>query len=180
MRFITLLLAAGLAGPAHAQDFGPDGTDIDIRGVIDDEVLALDRTGALFLCLLRPEGALAVMNDCLPVAYVSEAELEARQAEREATLAALEAMRPLMAGTALAMAMQEIGCSLRIADEAAAVDEIARRMAPHLGLAPEAVDDDEVMSLLERLVEDGADLLVDQGRLEIDEAAQSVRLTECG
>ncbi len=103
MRGLAVIGALCVAGAALAQDFGPEGTDLDVRGVVDGEVLIVtDLGGQTFACEVEEEGRLLALTDCRPLRYLDPGAAAEQAAARRAAAEMLQAMPPAMASVALA------------------------------------------------------------------------------
>ncbi|SLN41208.1 hypothetical protein [Roseisalinus antarcticus] len=179
----TWALCVGFAlmsGAASGQDFGPDGTRMDLRHIAGDRAVVSDLQGTSYVCEFRIDNAAAVITGCAPLRHVSRAALAAAAEEREALIVALSNLPPMVATVAVSGALRDMGCALRLGDmdDQELLTLLTVAAAPHLGFDP-AIVDEEIVEAVRPAIDEAGDILVDQGRLVINERLKVATLTDC-
>ncbi len=180
------LLAIGLASPALAQGLPvfDEAQGFEVLGAVDDGVL-IDNAGQAFYCEVE-EGAgdrFLVLSLCLPIlgpeaARAAQADVLSAAADEETFLAALDGLPDMAFVPAIEAAMRAFGCTVDFgAGEEMFVAEVARQMAAAAGhdraLSADAIDE------IGEMAEDAADIMLEQGRIVVDDDTRTARLQGC-
>lgn len=155
-----------------------DAKGFEIIGVADD-VLIIRNSGAYFACEVREyEDQLRIgAPGCRPIVGDSNSSVP-YEARLETARSMLESMPMPVVLVNIAAVMQDEGCVLDISSEDAMEDELIRLVGLKMG-----IDSDLIPALrdpLFDLLDDGFDVMMDQGRVYVNESLGRVLLTDCG